>query len=68
MVDCSAQPGRAWKQELFGPVLSVLTFRDEAEAIQLANDSRLWPGGRHFHAEPDARASGDPSPAGGGGG
>ena len=27
-------------EEIFGPVLSVLTFRDEAEAIRLANDSR----------------------------
>jgi acyl-CoA reductase-like NAD-dependent aldehyde dehydrogenase len=27
-------------EEIFGPVLSVLTFRDEAEAITLANDSR----------------------------
>ncbi|THF69896.1 aldehyde dehydrogenase [Deinococcus sp. Arct2-2] len=26
--------------EIFGPVLSVLAFRDEAEAVQLANDSR----------------------------
>ncbi|EMH5179514.1 aldehyde dehydrogenase [Serratia marcescens] len=40
IVDCSVQPGaECVKQELFGPVLSVLTFRDEAEAIQLANDS-----------------------------
>ncbi|MEL5295803.1 aldehyde dehydrogenase [Serratia nevei] len=40
IVDCSAQPdAECVKQELFGPVLSVLTFRDEAEAIQLANDS-----------------------------
>lgn len=27
-------------EEIFGPVLSVLTFRDEAEAVRLANDSR----------------------------
>jgi aldehyde dehydrogenase (NAD+)/betaine-aldehyde dehydrogenase len=27
------------RQELFGPVLTVLTFRDEAEAVRLANDS-----------------------------
>ena len=26
-------------EEIFGPVLSVLTFRDEAEAVRLANDS-----------------------------
>lgn len=28
-----------WKDEIFGPVLSVKTFRDEAEAIALANDT-----------------------------
>lgn len=27
-------------EEIFGPVLSVLTFRDEAEAVRIANDSR----------------------------
>ncbi|WP_309572231.1 aldehyde dehydrogenase, partial [Deinococcus sp.] len=27
-------------EEIFGPVLSVLTFRDETEAVRLANDSR----------------------------
>jgi len=28
-----------WREEVFGPVLSVLPFRDEAEAIKLANDT-----------------------------
>ncbi len=28
-----------WREEVFGPVLSVLPFRDEAEAIRLANDT-----------------------------
>jgi acyl-CoA reductase-like NAD-dependent aldehyde dehydrogenase len=27
------------REEIFGPVLSVLTFRDEAEAVRLANDT-----------------------------
>ncbi|WP_417625050.1 aldehyde dehydrogenase family protein [Paremcibacter congregatus] len=30
---------RTAQEEIFGPVLSILTFRDEAEAIKLANDS-----------------------------
>jgi acyl-CoA reductase-like NAD-dependent aldehyde dehydrogenase len=30
---------RIAREEIFGPVLSVLTFADEAEAIRLANDS-----------------------------
>jgi len=27
------------REEIFGPVLSVLTFEDEEEAIQIANDT-----------------------------
>ncbi|MET0291547.1 MAG: aldehyde dehydrogenase [Steroidobacteraceae bacterium] len=30
---------RIAREEIFGPVLSVLTFRDEEEAVRLANDS-----------------------------
>jgi acyl-CoA reductase-like NAD-dependent aldehyde dehydrogenase len=30
---------RHWREEVFGPVLSVLPFRDEDEAIRLANDT-----------------------------
>ena len=30
---------RHWREEVFGPVLSVLPFRDEAEAVRLANDT-----------------------------
>lgn len=38
ILDCAAVPqAESVVQELFGPVLSVLTFRDEAEAIALAN-------------------------------
>lgn len=28
-----------WREEVFGPVLSVRTFRDEAEAIRMSNDT-----------------------------
>jgi betaine-aldehyde dehydrogenase len=28
-----------WREEIFGPVLSVMRFKDEAEAIRLANDT-----------------------------
>jgi acyl-CoA reductase-like NAD-dependent aldehyde dehydrogenase len=30
---------RHWREEIFGPVLSVLRFDDEEEAIRLANDT-----------------------------
>eukprot|EP00798_Chlamydomonas_sp_ICE-L_P018058 gene18058-24481_t len=36
---------RIWKEEIFGPVLSVITFSTEEEAIQLANDSEFGLGG-----------------------
>lgn len=30
---------RVWHEEVFGPVLPVVTFRDEEEAVKLANDT-----------------------------
>jgi hypothetical protein len=32
---------RIAREEIFGPVLSILTYRTEGEAIQLANDSEF---------------------------
>lgn len=29
-----------WKEEVFGPVLCVKTFKTEEEAIELANDTK----------------------------
>jgi betaine-aldehyde dehydrogenase len=37
-VDVPAE-ARIWKEEIFGPVLSVATFDTEAEALHLANDT-----------------------------
>jgi aldehyde dehydrogenase (NAD+) len=31
--------GRHWREEIFGPVISVTAFEDEADAIALANDT-----------------------------
>jgi len=40
IIDCPRQDLSVVDTELFGPVLSVLRFRDEDEALQLANDTK----------------------------
>ena len=40
IVDCNDQKLKIVDTELFGPVLSVLRFKTEEEAIQLANDTK----------------------------
>ncbi len=40
IVDCPEQSLAIVDRELFGPVLSVLRFRDESEVVGLANDTR----------------------------
>jgi len=40
MIECPRQDLRIVDTELFGPVLSVIRFKDEAEAIKLANDTK----------------------------
>ena len=32
---------RIWREEIFGPVVAVMPFSDEAEAVQLANDTEF---------------------------
>ena len=32
---------RTYREEIFGPVVSVITFEDEADAIRIANDSEF---------------------------
>lgn len=39
VVDGVANSSRLGQEEIFGPVLSVITFKDEAEAVRLANDT-----------------------------
>jgi betaine-aldehyde dehydrogenase len=39
---------RIWNEEIFGPVLSIRTFKDEAEAIRLANDTEYGLAGAVF--------------------
>ncbi|MFP6729619.1 MAG: aldehyde dehydrogenase [Alphaproteobacteria bacterium] len=40
IVECKAQNQRIVDTELFGPVLTVLRFKDEDEVIRLANDTK----------------------------
>ena len=40
IIDCPSQDLRIVDTELFGPVLSVLRFKTEAEVVELANDSK----------------------------
>src|SRR5262249_30737702 len=44
---------RIAQEEIFGPVLSVISYSDEAEAIAIANDSRFGLGGAVFAPDPD---------------
>jgi acyl-CoA reductase-like NAD-dependent aldehyde dehydrogenase len=37
---------RIWKEEVFGPILPIVTFTTEDEAIQLANDTPYGLGAR----------------------
>ncbi|MDI7861670.1 aldehyde dehydrogenase family protein [Rhizobiaceae bacterium n13] len=36
-----AEDNFVWREEIFGPVVCVKSFRDEAEAIRMSNDSRF---------------------------
>jgi acyl-CoA reductase-like NAD-dependent aldehyde dehydrogenase len=40
VIDCDSPAIASVQEELFGPVLSVLTFRTEDEAVTLANDTK----------------------------
>ncbi|MEV0126998.1 aldehyde dehydrogenase family protein [Dactylosporangium sp. NPDC050688] len=50
VIEASSVQDRHWREEIFGPVLSVLRFDDEADAIRLANDTEyglsgsIWTG------------------------
>lgn len=45
------------QEEIFGPVLSIITYRDEAEALEIANNTRYGLHGCVWSADPDrARA------------
>ena len=46
------------REEIFGPVATLTRFKDEAEAIRLANDTDYRPGGLLLHPRPRPRLPG----------
>jgi succinate-semialdehyde dehydrogenase/glutarate-semialdehyde dehydrogenase len=42
---------RVWREEVFGPVMPVITFKTEAEAISLANDTSYGLGSQIFSTD-----------------
>ncbi|MEK7556700.1 MAG: aldehyde dehydrogenase family protein, partial [Patescibacteria group bacterium] len=47
---------RVWQEEVFGPVLPVVSFKTEEEAIQLANDTKYGLGSYIFTKDKDRAA------------
>ncbi|MDD5163112.1 MAG: aldehyde dehydrogenase family protein [Candidatus ainarchaeum sp.] len=44
---------RVWKEEVFGPVLPIVSFKTETEAIRLANDTEYGLGAEIYTANPE---------------
>ena len=51
------------REEIFGPVLSILPYRDEDEAVAIANDTPYGLSGYVSAADPAMRPRGGPPPA-----
>ena len=49
----AAQAMRIAQEEIFGPVLSVIPYTDEAQAVAIANDSEYGLGGTVWSSDPE---------------
>ena len=54
---------RIAREEIFGPVLSVIEFETEAEAVAHRQRHAVRPGGLALHRGPQRRPPGGPGPA-----
>ncbi len=57
------QGSRIWNEEIFGPVMSIKTFKTEEEAIELANDTTYGLAGRFspsIHSSRQPKSTGCP--------
>lgn len=48
VIEVASSEDRTWREEIFGPVLSVLAFDTEEEAIAMANDTEYGLSGSIF--------------------
>ncbi|MGB3602268.1 aldehyde dehydrogenase [Gordonia sp. (in: high G+C Gram-positive bacteria)] len=53
IVDNVTNDMRIAQEEVFGPVISIITYRDEDEAVAIANDSQFGLAGAVFSADAD---------------
>ncbi len=51
VIETTSTSERVWREEIFGPVVAVMAFEDEDEAIALANDTEYGLSGSIFTAD-----------------